>query len=564
MQANHRPRKACDLCYTRKIKCDGQQPRCSNCVNYKTSCTHTARSRKWKPKAQQPGETSEADEIRILQAQMQQLQDKLAQYQIQDTTPSSSALSPSVGSGDGLAQIGNAVPLMKLPPLQQTMHMVGTFLNTVNSVLPLFHPDSLLRLVGETYAVQPRQRDPVAWAAINVVLALACQQIPNGEDPYLQYGVASEYLDKAQSVVWAVTLGDTRLLNIQTLVGMAMVLETHGADKTPALVIISAAMRLIHKMGLHDRRYSAHLDVTERTQYARVFWLAYIVDKDLSMRTQQPSVQLDDDIDVDIPASTAAIEGGDSAAGIVTTADGNNKIDYFQSRVQLAHIQGSIYDHLYSTRASKRSPEERQAIREDIIKALDEWKASVPVDFSATNVIATTCNNPSMASFFCILHTTSLFCLVLNTQAHAWDEQWVMGLRDHGRGSRTLQLPGEWTGMVAEARDFMILYEQVCLRHEWLRWMVTCTYTSAMVLLTINNLNDLQHPEFERDSDRIQKSLDWFKETTKEVNSNLACVLADVCTEAFGTMKQRRADDIALALGGDWLVGFLDDLEHSE
>lgn len=94
--------------------------------------------------------------------------------------------------------------------------------------------------------------------------------------------------------------------------------------------------------------------------------------------------------------------------------------------------------------------------------------------------------------------------------------------------------------------------------------MVTCTYTSAMVLLTINNLNDLQHPEFERDSDRIQKSLDWFKETTKEVYSNLACVLVDVCTEAFGTMKQRRADDIALALGGDWLVGFLEDLEHSE
>lgn len=375
-----------------------------------------------------------------------------------------------MGSGDGLAQVGNAVPLMRLPPLQQTMHMVGTFLNTVNSVLPLFHPDSLLRLVGETYALQPRQRDPVAWAAINVVLALACQQIPNGEDPDLQYGLASDYIDKAQSVVWAVTLGDTRLLNIQTLVGMAMVLQTQGADKTPALVIISAAMRLIHKMGLHDRRYSAHLDVTERTQHARVFWLAYIADKDLSMRTQQPSVQLDDDIDVDIPASTAAIEGGDSAAGIVTTADGNNTMDYFQARIQLAHIQGSVYDHLYSTRASRRSPEERQATREDITKALDEWKASIPMDFRATSVIAATCNNPSMASFFCILHTTSLFCLVLNTQAHAWDEQWVMSLRDHGRGRKTLQLPGEWTGMVAESRDFMILYEQVCLKHEWLRW----------------------------------------------------------------------------------------------
>jgi hypothetical protein len=358
---------------------------------------------------------------------------------------------------------------MKLPPLQQTMHMIGTFLNTFNTVLPLFHPDSLLRLVGETYALQPRQRDPIAWAAINVVLALACQQIPDGEGTDLQYGLASDYINKAQSVVWAVTLGETHLLNIQTLVGMAMVLQT-GPDMTPALIIASAAMRLVHKIGLHERRSSAHLDPTERRQHARIFWLAYIVDKDLSLRTQQPSIQLDDDIDLDLPVSMLAIEETDSDPGTVVTADGNVKMDYFLARVQLAHIQGSIYDHLYSTRASKRSLEELKAVIEGIMKALDEWKASIPVDFGAANVVATTNNNPSMASFFCILHTSSLSCLLLVTQANAWNEQWVTGLRDHGRGTWALQLPSDWTTMVGQARDYMTLFEQVSSKYRWLKW----------------------------------------------------------------------------------------------
>lgn len=32
---------ACDLCFTKKIKCDQLEPRCSNCVLYKTQCCHT-------------------------------------------------------------------------------------------------------------------------------------------------------------------------------------------------------------------------------------------------------------------------------------------------------------------------------------------------------------------------------------------------------------------------------------------------------------------------------------------------------------------------------------------
>jgi hypothetical protein len=370
---------------------------------------------------------------------------------------------------DELLHAKNSTNTMNLPPLQQTMHMIGIFLNTFNSMLPLFHPDSLLRLVGETYAILPRQRDPVSWAAINVVLALARQQMPDDSSIDSEYGTTNDYIKNAQSVIWTVTVGKTRLLNIQTLIAMAMLLQAAN-DMTPALIIISAALRLIHKMGLHNRISTEHLSLTEQRQHARVFWLAYIVDKDLSLRAQQPSVQLDDDIDLDLPMQLPGVCDSDSEAGVVTTVDGNAKVNYLLARIQLASIQGDVYDHLYSTRASKRTLEERKVSRERIVRGLNEWKASIPSDFNGANVIETTSNNPSTAAFFCILHTRSLLCLSLITRSHAWDEQWVSSIRDYGRGTRVLRLPSEWTAMIGEARNYMILYEQLHERCSWLKW----------------------------------------------------------------------------------------------
>ena len=42
--------KSCDLCYRRKMKCDGQKPRCSHCVTYEIGCTYGAPSRTPAPK----------------------------------------------------------------------------------------------------------------------------------------------------------------------------------------------------------------------------------------------------------------------------------------------------------------------------------------------------------------------------------------------------------------------------------------------------------------------------------------------------------------------------------
>ncbi|GAB1208212.1 hypothetical protein APSETT445_006953 [Aspergillus pseudonomiae] len=526
---SNRPRKACDLCYTRKIKCDGQQPRCSNCINYATDCTHTVLSRKSKPRGQRSSGTKETNEVQGLQAEVQRLKTELAQNQdLHQARNLTRGLEETIRAtrieDQHYDDNEQTVSSMKLPPLQQAMAMIGVFLNTFNAVLPLFHADTLLYLVGECYACQPGQRDPVVWAAINVVFALASQQVPGGASSAYsqdQTDRTTQYLDKARSVISTVMLGETRLLNIQVLVGMVMVLQT-AHNLTPSLILISATMRLVHKLGLHNQAGSTHLDPVQRRQHVRVFWLAYIIDKDLSLRTQQPSVQLDDDIDVELPSSLPTTnDDNDNTAGIVITADGNTRLNYFLARIKLANIEGRVYDTLYSTRAMNRSLEERRHAKDSIVSALDEWRASIPPEFSANMVTSSTRNKP--------------------------------------------------------ARNYMLLFREISSRDAWFRWLVvtshneeivvnsnrmtSCPYTTAMVLLTANTLYNSWHDKIQLDIELIDSALLWLNDAMKENQSKEAQALRETCVEAVQTVKQKLAEGITTSSSNRWLLNYPDNLE---
>ncbi|KAL4911142.1 hypothetical protein BDW74DRAFT_184629 [Aspergillus multicolor] len=549
MESNNALRKACDLCYTRKLKCDGQQPRCSNCVIYARECTHAAAPRrKIKPKAKRPNATKTPDKLRPQLEGHQKGQDQATQVHQVKTSSSVKGITHAT---EAQHEVGSGST--KLPPLQEAMALVGIYLRTSNAVLPLFHPDTLLRMVGECYALHPRQRDPVVWAAINTVFALASQHSPKGaiEGPpanMFQHRPSGphpteSYLNKAQSVMSTVMQGETGLLNIQTLLGMVMVLQT-ARDPTPALMLISATMRLVHKMGLHDRSASAHLDPIGRRQHARVFWVAYILDKDLALRAQVPSIQADDDIDVDLPDTLPvplAPQDNDHTAGIVVTTDRKTEMNYFLARIQLANIEGQIYSYLYSTRALNASSQERVGIRQSISIALDEWRASIPLQFSAAVVTKTTKNKPANLGFFAVLHMGSLQCMMLLSRAQGMDEQWLMGVQNYTRGISALPIPPCWEVLVVEARDFVSLFQKVWEADCWFRWTTACPYASAAMVLIANNLHDISHPKVQIDMGLVDDALVWLDGIVEQMESPCMRKFRGICVEAVRSVKRKRA-----------------------
>ncbi|RAL13291.1 uncharacterized protein BO97DRAFT_469981 [Aspergillus homomorphus CBS 101889] len=493
-------RKACDLCYTRKIKCDGQEPRCSNCVMHARECTHAAASRrKAKPRAQRHSATQRAGSLRVETNELKGSGGITREAQLPNQQPAHDH--------------DHAMSSMKLPTLHEAMAQVGIFLKTVNSVLPLFHADSLLRMVGKCYALLPRQRDPNVCAAINIVFALASQHMPHssaieGVLHHQSEHTTTEYLNKAQSVLATVMQGEIRLLNIQTLVGMVVVLQT-ARDTAPALMLLSATMRL------------RNLDLAQQRQRARVFWITYILDKDLSLRAQIPSSHLDDDIDLELPSSVPVTpDDSDNSAGIVMTADGRASMNYFLVRVKLANIEGQTYRYLYSTRALNQSPQDRIMVRQSISIALDGWRASIPLEFGAAAVTMTASNQPANWSFFCILHSSSLQCMMLLNRAQAWDEQWVL---------------------VHETRDFVRLFQEVWSRDCWLGWIAACPYSSAAMLLMVNNLYNIRHTDLHLDIELVDAVMVWLDEISAEMASEGMKWFQDICAQGVRTVKRKCA-----------------------
>lgn len=277
---------------------------------------------------------------------------------------------------------------LDLPPLKQVQPILHHYLHTANTLFPLFNAQTLLQLTHNFYTFGYQERDPVTWAAINVALALAHRYRSDSEEDSV---LADTYKSKAQTVLSAVVLGETQLLHVQVMLGMAM-LSICGQDFQSAVILIATTIRLAHKIGLHNRASSAHLDPTEIRQRSCAFWLTYILDKRLSMYARQPSLLLDDDIDLDLPSTgttsynidkETALEHVGLESGVVYTIDGTARMNFLLARIQLAVVEGGVYDFLYSVRSQKRSPEERARALISIDHALELWQAAIPPEFSA-------------------------------------------------------------------------------------------------------------------------------------------------------------------------------------
>ncbi|KAF4625928.1 hypothetical protein G7Y89_g12235 [Cudoniella acicularis] len=544
-------RKACDLCYNKRIKCDTQKPRCSHCVVYKSECTYKAASRKVASRNQRPINGQDALQIHVerLETRLSQALERIDRLESMAPQMGIAPEFSSLVEGEDIRPPEENLhnPFMDLPPIQEVLPAVENFLTTFNSFFPLFHPGTLLRTVENWYSY-PNQRDSTVWAAINVVLALAHRQSdPDGTIPSKSI---AEYLNNAQSVLTEVMMRETDIINVQVLIGLVILFQ--GAlDLGPPTMLIATALRLAHKLGLHTRKSSENLELSEALQRNRIFWIAYILDRDISMRTRQPPLQLDSDIDLDLPPD----EPDNSEEGFVFTANGHSKLNFLRARVQLARIQGSTYYCLYSVRAQNSGPDERAENITHIHQMLDKWISQVPPDFSPR--LLSQAGSPGLVRYFCVLYATHLLCRGLVAQAHAWNSQWMGSLQDYGKraaaGEATAPnpLPQCWQTLVNESREFMVLFMSVERKDTAFIWMTICTYISSLICLTANNMCNPQHGALEVDKQIVDTALQFVDEIVRQTTLEPMRRLQDACKElsrhALVISQQERHDELPVA-----------------
>ncbi|KAI1189570.1 fungal-specific transcription factor domain-containing protein [Nemania serpens] len=526
-------RKACDLCYRRKIKCDGQRPRCSNCVSYSSDCTYKAASRKVPSRKQaalqrQRQEHDLQSRVQTLESQLGSVLEKLNRLEKrQDLSPQATSASNEIA----IVPVTTALPppaLPNFPPLHEALPIIERYLATFNTLLPLFHPATVLQKVRAWYQ-DPKSKDPVTWALVNVMLALAHHT--NSLDDRNPVGDPTTYLNNAQSVLTEIIMRDNDLTSVQVLLGIVVLFWT-AENLGPALVFIGTALRLAHKLGLHMKKSSEHYTVTERLQRDRVFWVAYILDRDISLQSKLAPLQLDNDIDLDLPPFHAK----DDLTGFIFAADGHTKMNFFRARIELANIQGRVYDCVYSTAAQSLSAEETSRKGACILQMLDKWSSRIPYEFQATT-LSQSCVS-TLSRYFCILYATRLSCRALLSFGSASDSyhysEWMKRLQEYGSkiaAGQVVQhapIPRGWQELADASREYMRLYETVTLIDTFFTRMTMCAHNSSLISLLVNRLFQAQYHTVDTDTQITKFAMRNLEEIAMTTESNDVRSIRDV------------------------------------
>lgn len=380
-----------------------------------------------------------------------------------------SSSSGSVWNTDFLSQDSTTPTQMDLPGESLVRQMIDTYLANINSVLPLFDPQQLTQTVDQWYS-SPTKRSRTSWALINVVMAIA-QHCSFGQFGFghadLSIGSVPDCLNKAQSALTEILMGDIELANLQVVLGLVIIFQG-TSDIRPAVFLISTALRLCHLLGIHrsDSDFYGKTTPKEALQLRRVFWIAYILDRDIAMRIRQAPIQQDTDIKIELPPK----KPDKDAAGFVSTPEMyQHGFNLFRAHVELSQIQGYIYDALFSARSQQLSPGERAASCQAIRLLLKGWKDRIPATLSAEALSQTQSYLPCIPRFLCMLYGTVVTCLGQLCQVNSMDFRWVDQLRHYGR-SITIGLgepclpppqPQGWNALVNECREFMPLFISV-------------------------------------------------------------------------------------------------------
>ncbi|KAL4728600.1 hypothetical protein ACLX1H_005351 [Fusarium chlamydosporum] len=384
-----------------------------------------------------------------------------------------------------------------LPPKPEALSLLQDYFDNFNCIFPLFHQPTFMHLVQMQYSSDPYQGSGW-WASLNCALAIAhrlrvmSNLVPQDEDEK-----AWGYLKNAMGVFPELTMRNTDLLSVQALLGMALFLQG-TPNPQPTFLLVSAAMRLAQSIGLHKRGTGFNLNPIEIEQRKRVFWIAYMLDKDLCLRAGRPPAQDDDDMNVELPDADPA-----DNIGNIPLADGKGKMNLFRVMCEFATIESEVYKRLYSVSATKQSDGELLNTIGELDQKLEEWKDSIPIDYRPEHDI--NASHTPLILHVVMLHLTYYNCLTTIHRMSVHHGYWTSRLANYaiqGLNARPLN-PRVFSSAAlctAAARASVSLLKYVPQGDFACVWMILYFPVSALVTLFGNILQNPLDPRAKSDT----------------------------------------------------------------
>ncbi|TAQ84558.1 hypothetical protein B7494_g7108 [Chlorociboria aeruginascens] len=416
----------------------------------------------------------------------------------------------------------------QLPSRLECRSLLKDFFENFNCMFPLFHQPTFMHLVDRQYSRDPYEGSGW-WASLNVALAIAhrlrvmSHLVPREEDEK-----AWQYLKNAMGVFNELTMRNTDLLSVQALLGMALFMQG-TPNPQPSFFLVAAAIRLSHSIGLHKRGSGFNLNPVEIEQRKRVFWIGYLLDKDICLRSGRPPAQDDDDMNVDLPSTDP-----DDNIGNIPLADGKGKVNLFRLMCEFSTIESKVYKQLYSTKASKQSDGELLNTIGELDQQLEEWKDSIPVDFRPEHEIKA--SHTPLILHVVVLHFAYYNCLTTIHRMSIHHGYWTSRLSNYaiqGLNARPLN-PRVFSSAalcVSAARASIHLIKYVPQGDFSCVWLILYFPVSALVTLFGNILQNPQDPRARSDVRLMNVVVNFLSLLASEEENGGVKRMLGVCSE---------------------------------
>ncbi|KAL2842191.1 fungal-specific transcription factor domain-containing protein [Aspergillus pseudoustus] len=273
---------------------------------------------------------------------------------------------------------------IELPPKVYLESLLLGGVDELHYSLPLFDTRIVADLVQEysSNPTLPRGRYPERWAMLNAAIAVTMQvRAARGSHSEMMQ-LSFHFFRNAFSMYAALTVRGADILALEALLAMAVYIRGFSDTRTTS-TLVSTAARLALSLGLHQKTFYSTQDLTpaKRNRHIRVFWIAYLLDKDISMRTGLPSNFDDDAITLDLPGPEL-ISTASSQEPTIPDAS-----TFFQCRINLATIESKVERRLRpfssgSTSSFPSAPRQTlgqvMSLVQNLEIQMETWNESLP------------------------------------------------------------------------------------------------------------------------------------------------------------------------------------------
>ncbi|KAM0435303.1 hypothetical protein ACHAPT_003397 [Fusarium lateritium] len=415
-----------------------------------------------------------------------------------------------------------------LPSKPEALSLLKDFFENFNCIFPLFHQPTFMHLVERQYSSDPYHGSGW-WASLNCALAIAHRlRVMSNLVPQEEDDKAWGYLKNALGVFPELTMRNTDLLSVQALLGMALFMQG-TPNPQPTFLLIAAAMRLAHSIGLHKRGTGFNLNPIEIEQRKRVFWIAYMLDKDLCLRAGRPPAQDDDDMNVELPDADPA-----DNIGNIPLADGKGKMNLFRVMCEFATIESEVYKRLYSVQATKQSDGELLNTIGELDQKLEDWKDRIPIDYRPEHEIKA--SHTPLILHVVMVHLTYYNCLTTIHRMSVHHGYWTSRLSNYaiqGLNARPLN-PRVFSSAAlctAAARASVSLLKYVPQGDFACVWLILYFPVSALVTLFGNILQNPLDPRAKSDTRLMSMVVTFLSMLGQEAEQGGVHRMLGICSE---------------------------------